>query len=148
MHITTLSALFERDLDKLYTEIKSYAKEENLWIVDHGISNPGGNLCLHLIGNLNTYIAAGLGTSDYIRQRDLEFSLKDVPRVSLLNEITSTKKMVLDTIGKLSEDDLHREYPMVVFDKKMTIGYFLTHLASHLTYHLGQINYHRRFLDR
>jgi hypothetical protein len=28
----------------------------------------------------------------------------------------------------------------------MTTGYFLVHLATHLNYHLGQINYHRRLL--
>ncbi len=147
MHTVSLKILFEKHLDKLYSEIHSYSKEKNLWIIDHNIHNSGGNLCLHLIGNLNTYIAAELGASNYIRQRDLEFSLKNVPKAHLLDEITNTKKMVLDTIGKLAEDDLHKEYPKRIFDDKMTIGYFLIHLNSHLTYHLGQINYHRRLLD-
>jgi hypothetical protein len=30
----------------------------------------------------------------------------------------------------------------------MTLGYFLIHLYGHFNYHLGQINYHRRLLDR
>jgi uncharacterized damage-inducible protein DinB len=55
--------------------------------------------------------------------------------------------MIENTLDQLSEDDLAREYPLIVFDKKMSTEYFLVHLATHLAYHLGQINYHRRLLD-
>mgnify|MGYP006200192111 CR=1 FL=1 len=50
--------------------------------------------------------------------------------------------------GKLSEDDLAHNYPVEVFDRAVTTGYFLVHLATHLNYHLGQINYHRRLLSK
>jgi hypothetical protein len=39
---------------------------------------------------------------------------------------------------------LETEYPEKVYDYPMTTGYFLIHLTAHLSYHLGQINYHRR----
>ena len=50
-----LSNLFERDLKRLKTEIELYKAEENLWLVQEGLSNSAGNLCLHLIGNLNHF---------------------------------------------------------------------------------------------
>lgn len=64
--INTLKTIFERDLNKLRTEIESYNDEDKLWIIEGSIANSAGNLCLHLIGNLNTYIAGELGKSGYL----------------------------------------------------------------------------------
>ncbi len=143
----TLKKLFNRDLHKLKTEIESYQNEANLWIIDQSIANSAGNLCLHLIGNLNTYIGAALGNSGYIRNRDLEFWLKDVPREELLIKIDDTLNIVNQTLDKITTEELEAEYPLLVLEGKTSTGYFLTHLATHLAYHLGQINYHRRLLD-
>ena len=147
MTIDILESLYNRDLNKLKSEIESYQNEESLWETDKNISNSGGNLCLHLVGNLNTYIGAELGKTGYIRQRDLEFSLKNIPKAELLGKVASLIKIVDSTLGKLSEEDLKKEYPTEALGYKMSTGYFLIHLLSHLSYHLGQINYHRRLLD-
>jgi hypothetical protein len=56
-----LATLLERDLQKLQQEIEAYQDEQTLWRIAPGISNSAGNLCLHLLGNLNTYIGAQLG---------------------------------------------------------------------------------------
>ena len=80
MTLNILRLLYSRDLNRLKVEIEFYQKEESLWKIDKNISNSGGNLCLHLVGNLNTYIGAELGKTGYVRQRDLEFSLKDIPK--------------------------------------------------------------------
>ena len=71
--IQVLQSLFNRDLEKLKTEISLYRNEEKIWAVDKDIANSAGNLCLHLVGNLNTFIGVQLGDSNYIRNRDLEF---------------------------------------------------------------------------
>ncbi|WP_185113283.1 DinB family protein [Chryseobacterium kwangjuense] len=143
----SLKSLYSRDLNKLKEEIEAYQNEENLWKTDKNISNSAGNLCLHLVGNLNHFIGAQLGNTGYMRHRDLEFSLKDVPRAELIEKTESTIVMIDAVLSKLSEDDLKKEYPLVVFETKMTTDYFLIHLVAHLDYHLGQINYHRRLLD-
>jgi len=143
----SIRSLFNRDLNKLKTEIEAYQNEENLWIIDKSIANSAGNLCLHLVGNINHFIGAQLGNTGYVRHRDLEFSLKDVPRAELIEKIEATIAMIDSVLPKLSEDDLKKEYPLVVFESKMTTDYFLIHLIAHLDYHLGQINYHRRLLD-
>ncbi len=143
----TLIKLFTRDLYKLKIEIESYSNERNLWLVEKGITNSAGNLCLHLVGNLNAFIGAQLGNTNYIRQRDLEFSNKDVPRSELLKMVDDTIAVIENTLGKLKEQDLEKEYPLLVFKEKTSTEYFLMHLVTHLTYHLGQINYHRRLLS-
>ncbi|PZU91699.1 MAG: DinB superfamily protein [Chryseobacterium sp.] len=147
MMIESLKSLYNRDLNKLKFEIESYKSEKSIWETDKNISNSAGNLCLHLVGNLNTYIGAELGKTGYIRHRDLEFSLKDIPKTELIEKVESTIEVVDSVLNKLSEEDLEKEYPTEALGYKMTTGYFLMHLLSHLNYHLGQINYHRRLLD-
>ncbi len=147
MLIDTLKYLYNRDLNKLKKEINAYKVEQNIWKVAEGITNCGGNLCLHLVGNLNTYLGTHLGETGYVRQRDLEFSLKNVPRETLIKQIEDTAEIIENTLHKLTEEDLEKDYPIIVFKNKMSTGLFLTHLTTHLTYHLGQINYHRRLLD-
>lgn len=142
-----LAELYERDLDKLRTEIESYANEEDLWKTGGGISNSAGNLCLHLTGNLQHFIGAILGDSGYVRDRDAEFANKNISRDEMLATINSTKAVVADTLAKLTDDDLKKTYPIEVFGHPMTSGHFLTHLTTHFNYHLGQVNYHRRLVS-
>ena len=144
----TLKSLFNRDLNKLQVEIESYQKESNIWLVAEGISNSAGNLCLHLVGNINGFIGAQVGKTGYIRQRDLEFSLKDVPRVELIKKIEDTIVVVDSVLDTITAEQFETIYPIEVFGHPMTTEYFLVHLAMHLDYHLGQINYHRRLLDK
>jgi len=73
--------------------------------------------------------------------------LKSIPQVQLVKMIGDTIVVVEDGLSKLNENDLEREYPLLVFKEKTSIEYFLVHLAVHLGYHLGQVNYHRRLLD-
>ena len=147
MVIDTLQKIFKRDLEKLKLEISLYKDEKNLWVIDRSILNSAGNLCLHLVGNLNTYIGAEIGKTGYIRNRDLEFSQKNVPQQQLIKMVEDTIIVVEDGLNKLTEDDLEKEYSLLVFKEKTSTGFFLIHLAVHLDYHLGQINYHRRLLD-
>ena len=143
----TLKTILSRDLLKLKAEIELYKDEKNIWLIDKGIANSAGNLCLHLIGNLNTYIGKELGKTSYVRNRDLEFALKDVARTELVKNIDATVIVIQNALSKMKEDELDKEYPLLVFDKKTSTEYFLVHLIAHFSYHLGQVNYHRRLLD-
>lgn len=147
MLLDTLRKIYKRELNKLKTEIESYKDESNLWRVDKDIINCGGNLCLHMVGNLNAYIGAGLGNTGYVRDRPGEFANKDVPREVLLQMIAETIEIVDETLASLLAADLEKTYPLEVYKEPPTTGYFLVHLVTHLTYHLGQLNYHRRLLD-
>ena len=147
MLVATLKLLFSRDLNKLKKEVASYQNETNIWRIENSIANSGGNLCLHLIGNLKTYIGAELGKINYTRNRDLEFSLKNISKAALIEKIEETIAIVDQSLDTLTDEDLKNEYPSLVFESKTSTEYFMIHLIAHLSYHLGQINYHRRLLD-
>jgi hypothetical protein len=142
----TLIEIFERDLLQMKKEIESYSDENKLWIVKDGISNSAGNLCLHLTGNLNHFIGATLGNTGYIRNRDNEFSLKNIPRKDLLQDIDKTISVVKDTLNKMPPGDFEKTYPLEKHGKIVTTDFMLLHLVTHFNYHLGQINYHRRMI--
>ena len=141
-----IALLFERDIQKIKNEMLAYTRPDKRWELVPGISNSGGNLCLHLLGNLQYYIGTVLGKSGYTRNRPAEFSLKNVPEMELVASIDRTLLIVTQTIRALDTDSLKTQYPEKVFDYDMTIEYFLLHLLAHLSYHLGQINYHRRIV--
>ncbi len=143
----SIKSLFTRDLNTLKKEIESYQNEEAIWKIEKDILNSAGNLSLHLVGNINHFIGGILGNSGYVRNRDLEFSLRNIPRSELIQQIEETLNTVISTITQLSEEDLEKEYPIEPLGYTMTTEYFLIHLFGHLGYHLGQINYHRRLLD-
>ena len=145
--ISAFAKILERDLGKLEAEINLYAHEILLWKTSGEITNPPGNLCLHLCGNLQHYIGALLGNSGYQRNRPLEFSVKNISKADLLNEIAKTKQAVTETLAKLSDDVLNDLYPEETLGFPMTVGFFLIHLTAHFSYHLGQINYHRRLIS-
>jgi uncharacterized damage-inducible protein DinB len=148
MQVRILKTIFSRDLEKLRKEIGAYQQEEKIWHIEKSITNSAGNLCLHIVGNLNTYIGAELGKTGYVRQRDLEFSLKDIFQKELLEKIDATIIVVDKTLEALTDIQLEDEYPLLVYAEKTTIGFLLVSLIAHLSYHLGQINYHRRLLDK
>lgn len=146
MRIESLKQIFDRDLDKLTQELNAYQNEADLWLLAGDIKNSGGNLILHLCGNIQHFIGAVLGNSGYVRKRDEEFNSKGILKATLISQIETTKRAVNDALDQLNNDDLDKPFPINVFGKEMSKDFFLIHLASHLSYHLGQVNYHRRLL--
>ncbi|MFQ3173319.1 MAG: putative damage-inducible protein DinB [Flavobacterium sp.] len=145
--IETLKTLFNRDLNSLKYEIELYHNENDIWKIRKGITNSAGNLCLHLVGNLNTYIGNVFGKTNYDRNRELEFSLKDIPKSELIKKIEETINVVNDALDKVSEEELKMDFPLLVLKEKTSTEFILIHFTTHLAYHLGQINYHRRLLS-
>ena len=144
----TLIEIFERDLNRLKEEINSYQDEHNLWLAKGSVKNSAGNLCLHVVGNLNHFIGAVLGNTDYIRNREKELNDKHIPKDALISRIDNVIEVINQTLGNLKQDDYDKVYPINVFGNEMTTQFFLIHLTTHVNYHLGQINYHRRLLDK
>lgn len=141
-----LSELFERDINKLKQEIEQYHDESSLWVISKDIKNSSGNLALHIIGNLKHFFGTVLASTGYIRNRDSEFTLKNIPRSQLIKELDEARSVVRSTLLSLDDIDLEKEYPEHVYGKPMSSLYFFQSLLAHLNYHLGQVNYHRRLL--
>lgn len=141
-----IADLYERDLNKLCDEISQFKKEKDIWKTKGDIKNSAGNLTLHLIGNLNHFIGRTLGHTDYIRKREEEFSIKDVPREKLISDINQLKDVVKNTLPKISQEQMKSEFPMKIGDQVFTTETLLIFLLAHFNYHLGQVNYLRRML--
>ena len=72
-----------------------------------------------------------------------------MPRDALLAEIDAASAAVERGLGgpdddRDEDDALARPYPERVAGREVATGDYLVHLASHLAYHLGQLDYHRR----
>ncbi len=145
--LESLAKLYDRDLQKLKTEIESYQNEADLWVIESEINNSAGNLCLHLIGNLNHYIGHQLGGTDYVRNRPLEFSDKNVPKAILIEKIEATRAMLKHVLPTISSETLAQKHTEEFYGGNDSNEFFLIHLLSHLNYHLGQVNYHRRLIN-
>lgn len=140
----SLAAIVTRDLRTLRREIENYPDERDLWRTPPGITNAAGTLVLHLAGNLQHFIGAILGSSGYVRDRDTEFAARDLSRAALLGHIDATITAVEQGMGRVTDQELAKRYPVPVGGVTLTTGDFLLHLATHLTWHLGQLDYHRR----
>ncbi len=144
----TFIKIYETDLRKVINEVNLYKNEADLWKLADGISNSGGNLALHLIGNINHFFGAALGGTDYKRERDTEFADKKVSREQIVQGLENAVQVLKDALGNLSDEDFQKEFPENFRDGNPPIVAVVAYMLSHLNYHLGQINYHRRFFSK
>jgi uncharacterized damage-inducible protein DinB len=135
-----------RELRSLRLELEAYPDEQLIWTLPPGLPNSAGTLALHLAGNLRHYVGAILGGNGYVRNRDEEFAARDVSRAALLEEISEAEAAVASTLPHLSEEQMVLPFPEPIRDRHLQTGELLVQLAVHLSYHLGQISYHRRLV--
>lgn len=147
MKNTELAELYQRDLEKLITEIELFKNEENLWKTIGTIKNSCGNLALHIIGGLSFHIGTTLANTGYVRDRDQEFIAKGIPRESLTSQLRALIPQIKETIASMSEERINEPHPRFFDRDNATISYVLTQLLLHLNYHTGQVNYLRRALE-
>jgi uncharacterized damage-inducible protein DinB len=145
--IEELITIYKRDLNKLKNEIEAFQFEDHLWKAPRSVSNSAGNLALHITGNLNHYIGAILGKTGYERNRPAEFEKNEIPKKELITGIMNVSDVVEKTLNDFEDASLASQYPRNVFGYEMTNSFMLIHLATHLSYHIGQINYIRRVLE-
>ena len=142
-----LVSLFKRETTRLKEELLAFNYEEKMWETTGTITNSAGNLALHLIGNLNHFIGAELGATGYVRDRDAEFSSKNIQRALILQQLEATEKMLGEVLPKLDDEKILAMYPTPFSGKTVKTSLMLLHLLAHFNYHLGQINYLRRALQ-
>jgi DinB family protein len=139
-----LAALLDRDLRALRRELEAYPDERQIWQPVPGLPNTAGTLALHLAGNLQHYVGAPWGGTGYVRDREAEFTRRDVPRAELILEIERARAAVASGLGAVRAEELGAEFPELVGGCRVRTGDFLVHTAVHLAYHLGQVDSHRR----
>jgi hypothetical protein len=141
-----LASLFARDLSRLIQELHAFPDTAALWKIAPGVSNAAGTLALHLEGNLREYIGRQLGRMPFDRDRPREFSERGVSQSELIERLEAVNASIPPVIAALSDAELDARYPEPVLGIPMPTRQFLIHLAGHLNYHLGQVDYLRRFV--
>jgi len=121
-----------------------FPDEESLWQVVPGITNSAANLAIHVAGNLQHYIGAVLGGTNYIRHRDVEFSRRTGTLAEVLSELDQAENVVRTVLPKISAAVLDSEYPEAVGTMTFRTDQLLLHLCVHAGFHLGQAGYLRR----
>jgi uncharacterized damage-inducible protein DinB len=140
----SLSVLITRDLRLIRRELEAYPDEASLWALPGGLRNSAGTLALHIAGNLQHYFGAVLGRSGYVRNREAEFARRNVPRAELLAEIDRAAAAVRSVLAALPTERLEGDYPEPIAGHRVKTGDYLMHMATHLVYHAGQLDAHRR----
>lgn len=141
---TAVQAILLRELGAVRRSVEVYPDDASLWVERRGLPNPGGTLVLHMAGNLQHFVGAVLGNSGYRRDRAAEFSRRGVSRADLLDEIDAAAEAVERGMNAISDDAMADAYPESIAGRSVATGDYLAHLAAHLAYHLGQLDYHRR----
>jgi uncharacterized damage-inducible protein DinB len=144
MLVAGVAAILDRDLQALAREVAAYPDEGALWATREGIANSAGTLVLHVTGNIQHFMGAKLGGTSYLRDREREFSARGVSRETLLGEIEAARAAVRVAAERISDQRQDQDFPDVVGGVRVTVGDLLVHVVSHLAYHLGQVDYHRR----
>jgi hypothetical protein len=144
--IDDVRRLLVRELETFAREIELFPDDEAVWKTAPGITNSAGNLALHACGNLKHYIGAVLGDTGYVRNREAEFQARAGSREELAREIRWTRDVVLAVLPRVPAETLAGTYPEPVGGFELPCGRFLLHLAVHLSFHLGQASYLRRFV--
>lgn len=132
-----------RELETMKREILAFPDNSGPWIPRPGITNTSGTLALHCAGNIQHFIGARLGNTSYVRQRELEFSRRDISREDLVAELDRAIEAVR-TLDEKTDAQLPPVFPDAFGGKQVSTEAMLVHLAVHLGYHLGQMDYHRR----
>ena len=141
-----LAALFARDIERLMQELRAFPDTESIWKTAPGVSNAAGTLALHVEGNLREYIGRQLGQIAYTRDRPHEFSARGVARDEVVARLEAVKASIPAVIAALTNEQLNAIYPENVLKTPLSTRQFLMHLLGHLNYHLGQVDYLRRFV--
>jgi hypothetical protein len=141
-----VSEFYVKNLLLLKDELDGFINEQEIWKTLPGVNNSAGNLTLHLLGNLNHFIGNVIGKSNFQRDRDKEFSNKNISREKLISEINETIKTIETALNNINNDDLEKDYPLDIFGNN-SILFYLIHFNGHFNYHLGQINYIKRIIQ-
>ena len=116
----------------------SKLSQKQLWERPNENSLSIGNQLLHLKGNITQYIISTLGQQADIRNRDLEFDIREgMDLETLWNDLKNTLETAKTCIQKCPEALLLKEHSVQGFD---LIGVDVAlHAVEHLSYHTGQV---------
>jgi|SRR5882724_1875840 len=123
--------------------------QEQLWYRPYPYGNSVGHLLLHMTGNLNYYIGAGIAKTGYIRDRDREFNETGrLDKHDVLQAFARAIDMVVATARAQGPDDWMKTYSAEREPEAKTRFAIFLRCAAHAYHHVGQIIYLSRELAR
>jgi hypothetical protein len=146
MLLDELKMFLLRDVAALERELELYPDDSSVWKSVTGLPNSAGNLILHLSGSLQYFFGALLGNTGYLRNREAEFSKRDVPRHELRKELAAARQGVLAGFEQLTPERLEQPFPARITDTDLSTRLTILQFVTHVAYHLGQLDYHRRMV--
>jgi uncharacterized damage-inducible protein DinB len=95
---------------------------------------------LHVTGNVNQWINAGLGGDEDTRVRQAEFDDRgEIGRVEMVERLDAVMSRAKQILQELREIDLLKIYS--VQGSKETGVSIVLHVVEHFSYHVGQMTY-------
>src|SRR5262249_62387735 len=100
-----MSRYFKHLAERVEKHLRAVPKEK-VYVKPFTYGNSIGHLILHLTGNLNHYIGAGIAKTGYVRNRPLEFTEPNPPPPEeALAKFHAAVEMVCRTLESQSADD-------------------------------------------
>jgi len=119
--------------------------EDEFWHKPNENSNSVGNLVLHLSGNVRQYIHSGIDGQKDERDRDAEFSTRNIKnKETLVSELKEILAEANSIVSKLSLNELNEKRTVQGFSENVLS--IVVHVIEHLSYHVGQITYYTKYL--
>jgi uncharacterized damage-inducible protein DinB len=116
--------------------------QEQFWHNPFAYGNSAGHLILHLTGNLNYYIGARVRETDYIRNRDREFTETEMlDKAKVMHAFDQTIAMVVETIRKQRPEDWMASYSAEREPEAEERFMIFLRCAGHAYHHVGQLIY-------
>lgn len=143
---TEIARFLVRELGGVRREIEAYPDDESIWSLPAGAPNSAGTLILHVCGNLQHNVGALLGGTGYERDREAEFATRGLSREALIGGVDATERAISSVLPIVDPVRLSHPFPETMRGQTLSTSDALVHVAIHLAYHLGQIDYHRRLV--
>lgn len=145
---STLAAYYEEVRDRVHQWLEPLSTEQ-LWTRPYPYGNSIGHLLLHITGNLNHYIGAGIAGTGYARNRPLEFSdPSQHAKERVLADFDRAIEMVAATIRKQDSESLLTPFSDPTEPRSDTYFAVFLRMAAHANHHAGQIVYLSKELTR
>src|SRR5262245_51072538 len=141
---TTIAEELTRYLEHLSGRVERAVRavpREKIYVKPFPFGNSIGHLVLHLTGNLNHYVGAGIAKSGYERDRPKEFADPNPPPPDMaLERFRDAVAMVAKTVRGL--DDAGWQAPTQKREQPITTQFGLVLVCiSHINNHIGQMAY-------
>ncbi len=137
------------DFQKRINGLAVSIPETTFWIRPHEYGNSMGNLIAHLTGNIRFYIGAQLARTDYVRDREHEFSRsRDECRDSVMLDFNDAIDLFKNVLEQQSRDDWGRPYSATGVDDVHDHFGIILRCTMHLHHHIGQMIYIRKAINK